>query len=121
MIGHSHLIGVVRPLQMGMDCQARCIWLDLSGGRLHLNSVVAYQKPSFALNLNVYTSTLSLVILPPPPRSHPCVDGKCRHGFGERFISSVVANPIGLYQAAVGRQADTNEARHCSSSIVARN
>ncbi|ELR25078.1 uncharacterized protein ACA1_287790 [Acanthamoeba castellanii str. Neff] len=62
------------PWALGMDCQVRTMWLDLTGGRCFLNSVVAYQKPTFALTMNM-------------------------HGFGERFIASAVANPVGLYRA----------------------
>jgi hypothetical protein len=58
-----------------MDCQVRTMWLDFTGGRCFLNSVVAYQKPTFALTMNVYaipspqsatrpTLSLSLVISP---------------------------------------------------------
>lgn len=59
-----------------MDCQVRTMWLDFTGGRCFLNSVVAYQKPTFALTMNVYaipspnpppgplSLSLSLVISP---------------------------------------------------------
>jgi hypothetical protein len=93
-----------------MDCQVRTMWLDLTGGRCFLNSVVAYQKPTFALTMNMYA-------IPPPtirPPAHSLLLSHlrlCRHGFGERFIASAVANPVGLYRALCKTNTAKDEVR----------